>query len=78
MDAFARGLLIAQKLRDDNVFGKAIADRYASYSSGIGASMMSGKTDLQAIDQWIMSNDKPVTPSARQEMLENLLNSYIA
>ena len=54
MDAFARGLLIAQKLRDDKVFGKVIADRYASYSSGIGASMMSGKTDLQAIDQWIM------------------------
>jgi xylose isomerase len=78
MDAFARGLLIAQKLRVDNVFGKVIADRYASYSSGIGASMMSGKTDLQAIDQWIMGNDKPVTPSARQEMLENLLNSYIA
>lgn len=78
MDAFARGLLIAQKLREDNVFETVLAQRYASFASGIGASMMTGTTDLAAIDAWIMQNDAPVTPSARQEMLENLLNSYIA
>jgi xylose isomerase len=78
MDAFARGLLIAQKLREDKVFENVLAQRYASYASGIGASMMTGKTDLAAIDTWIMQNDTPVTPSARQEMLENILNSYIA
>jgi xylose isomerase len=78
MDAFARGLLIAQKLREDKVFETVLANRYASYATGIGASMMAGKTDLSAIDTWIMQNDSPVTPSARQEMLENLLNSYIA
>jgi xylose isomerase len=77
MDAFARGLLIAQKLRDDKVFETVLANRYASYATGIGASMMAGKSDLAAIDAWIMQNDAPVTPSARQEMLENILNSYI-
>jgi xylose isomerase len=78
MDAFARGLLIAQKLREEKVFETVLANRYATYTTGIGASMMAGKSDLTAIDAWIMQNDSPVTPSARQEMLENILNSYIA
>ena len=78
MDTFARGLLIAQKLREEKVFETVLANRYATYGSGIGASMMAGKSDLAAIDAWIMQNDAPVTPSARQEMLENILNSYIA
>lgn len=78
MDTFARGLLIAHKLREEKVFATVLANRYASYGTGIGASMMAGRSDLTAIDAWIMQNDTPVTPSARQEMLENILNSYIA
>lgn len=78
MDAFARGLLIAQKLREEKVFETVLANRYATYGTGIGASMLAGRSDLAAIDAWIMQHDTPVTPSARQEMLENILNSYIA
>jgi len=77
MDAFARGLLIAQRIIDDKVFSKFIQERYSSYGSGIGAAMMSGKTDFEGVEQWILSNDKPVLQSGRQEMLENILNSYI-
>jgi xylose isomerase len=76
MDAFARGLLIAQRLRDDRVFESFKEERYASFGSGIGASIMSGSVDLEGIDRWVRSNPPPVLKSARQEMLENILNAY--
>jgi xylose isomerase len=76
MDAFARGLLIAQRLRDDRVFESFKEERYASFGSGIGASIMSGTVDLEGIDTWVRSNPAPVLMSARQEMLENILNAY--
>ena len=77
MDAFARGLLVAQKLIEDKVFSKFIEERYSSFGSGIGADMEDGKIDFEGIEKWILGNDKPVLPSGRQEMLENILNSYI-
>jgi len=77
MDAFARGLLIAQKMMDDGVFKKFIDDRYGSFRSGIGADMIAGKVGLEDVEKWVRSNETPVLQSGRQEMLENLLNSYI-
>jgi len=76
MDAFARGLLIAQKLREDAAFTPFLEDRYESFRSGIGAAIMSGSTDLEAIDRWIRSNPAPVLRSARQELMENILNAH--
>jgi xylose isomerase len=77
MDAFAQGLLIAQKIIDDNVFGNFIDERYSSYNSGIGLDILSGKVGLDDIDKWIVKNGDPVLSSGRQEMLENLFNSYL-
>jgi xylose isomerase len=77
MDAFARGLLIAHRLIEDKVFSRFIEERYGSFGSGIGAEILSGKIDFEGVEQWILSNDKPVLNSGRQEMLENILNSYI-
>jgi len=77
MDAFARGLLIAHRLIEDKVFSKFIEQRYGSFGSGIGADIASGKIDLEGVEKWILSHDKPVLESGRQEMLENILNSYI-
>ncbi len=77
MDAFARGLLIAHKVIEDKALSGFLEQRYASFRSGIGADMIAGKTNLEGVEKWILSNDKPVLQSARQEMLENILNSYI-
>lgn len=77
MDAFARGLLIADKIIKDKVFSDFIAQRYSSFNSGIGAKIMAGKVGFEELEQWMLTNDEPVMPSARQEMLENILNSYI-
>ena len=77
MDAFARGLLIAHEMIKDKVFSKFIGERYGSFKSGIGAKIMSGKVGLVELEQWVLRRGKPELESGRQEMLENILNSYI-
>ena len=77
MDAFARGLLIAERVIDDKVFSKFIQERYSSYGSGIGAAIMTGQVGMEEVENWVMNQKYPVLQSGRQEMLENILNSYI-
>ena len=77
MDAFARGLLIAQRIREDGTFSRFVEERYASYRSGIGARIMARQTTLKDIHEWALGEGQPTVTSGRQEMLENLLNSYI-
>jgi xylose isomerase len=77
MDTFARGLLIAQKIIDDKVLSNFIEERYGSFNSGIGAKIMAGKIGMKELEQWICKEANPVLQSGRQEMLENVINSYI-
>jgi xylose isomerase len=77
MDAFARGLLIADRIRKDGTFTRFIEERYGSFGSGIGTRMMSGNATLQEVETWVLAAEPPVLQSGRQEMLENILNSYI-
>ncbi|HTR80171.1 MAG TPA: xylose isomerase [Bacteroidota bacterium] len=77
MDSFARGLLIAHKMIEEKAFSKFITERYRSFDSGIGAKIISGKTGLEEIEKWVLKEGKPELESGRQEMLENILNTYI-
>ncbi len=76
MDTFARGLIIANQIIEDGVFDSFIKERYSSFESGPGAQIMSGKFSLADAEKWILENGTPEVKSARQEMLENILNSY--
>ena len=77
MDAFARGLLIAHQIIQDKVLSDIVAKRYSSFNSDIGKKIMSGKAGLKEIEKWVMKASKPVLESGRQELLENIINSYI-
>lgn len=77
MDAFAKGLLIANKIIEDKALSKFIDERYSSHNSGIGKQIMAGEVGLEEVEKWVLKQNKPVQRSARQEMLENLVNSYI-
>jgi xylose isomerase len=77
MDAFAKGLLIANKIIEDKVLSGIVDDRYSSFNSGIGADIMSGKVGLEEIDKWVLGQGNPVLKSGRIEMIENLINSYL-
>lgn len=77
MDTFARGLLIANKIIEDKAISKIVDDRYKSFDSEIGKKLLSGKTGLAEIEKWVKEAGHPVLESGRQEMLENIVNSYI-
>lgn len=77
MDAFARGLLIAHQLIEDKVLSDFIEERYSSFKSSIGTEIMSGQISFDELEKWILNTGQPVLQSGKQEMLENIINSYI-
>jgi len=77
MDAFARGLLIAHQLIEDKVLSDFIEERYSSFKSSIGTEIMSGQIGFDELEKWILNTGQPVLQSGKQEMLENIINSYI-
>jgi xylose isomerase len=78
MDAFARGLKIAAKMRADGVLDGIVKDRYASWDSGIGAEIEAGKQSFASLEKYMLDKGE-VSPNAsgRQELIENLVNEYL-
>jgi xylose isomerase len=76
-DAWARGLRIAARIKEDGKLDSFIKGRYASWDKGIGKEIESGKASFESLQQYILKKGE-VEPnaSARQEYLENLFNSY--
>jgi len=77
MDTFAKGLLIAHELIQDEALSGNIRKRYASWESGMGKEIMDGNTDFESLENFIFEQGKPSLISGRQEALENLVNAYI-
>ncbi|GAA5493992.1 xylose isomerase [Rubritalea halochordaticola] len=77
MDAFALGLKVAAKIHQEGRFEEFVHQRYESYSGGIGAQIEAGTATLDSLDDYAKSIEAPVLQSGRQEMLENLLNTYL-
>ncbi|MBK5202536.1 MAG: xylose isomerase [Prolixibacteraceae bacterium] len=78
MDVFARGLLIADKILRESDYLKLRKERYASFDSGKGAEFENGKLKLEDIYNIAKKSGKePAVISGKQEMLEQLINSYI-
>jgi xylose isomerase len=77
MDAFARGLLIAERMRKDGALDQFKKDRYAGYRRGMGKKIMTGKATLTQLEAYAAKSGEPDAISGRTEMLENILNDYI-
>ena len=77
MDTFARALKIAAKITEEGQFDNFVSNRYASFDSGIGASIESGTASLDSLHKHALGIEAPRIASGRQEMLENLRNDYI-
>ena len=78
MDAFARGLKIAAAMRADGQLQRIVDDRYSSWNSGVGAEIEQGKHGFASLEKYMLDKGD-ITPnkSGRQEMIENLINSYL-
>ncbi|ASK90317.1 xylose isomerase [Xanthomonas citri pv. fuscans CFBP 6996] len=76
MDAFARGLEVANALLTASPLEQWRAERYASFDSGAGADFAAGKTTLADLAKHAAGN-APRQISGRQEAYENLINQYL-
>lgn len=78
MDAFARGLKVAAKIRAEGVMRDFVKKRYASWDTGIGADIEKGKAGFEELEKYMLAKGNPdKNVSGRQEMLENILNRYV-
>jgi xylose isomerase len=78
MDTLAQSLLVAAALIEDGELEGEREARYAGWSGDLGTQIMSGDTDLVALEALVASGDvDPVPVSGRQEALENLVNRTI-
>jgi len=76
MDAFALGLLAADKILSDGKIDAMKKERYRSFDSGDGANYEKG---LFTLEQLANLGRKASTPliSGKQELLNNLVNQYL-
>ncbi|HOX30814.1 MAG TPA: xylose isomerase [Spirochaetales bacterium] len=77
MDSFARGLEAAQKLLDSGALDRPLAQRYAAWGSGLGASIRSGKESFRSLEAAALAAPPARLESGRQEALEAILNEYL-
>jgi len=76
MDAFALGLKIAHKIKEEGFFRDFVDKRYASFDSGDGKRFAEGKMDLVELAR-IGLDAKITQKSGKQELLNNMFNSYL-
>jgi xylose isomerase len=79
MDAFAVGLIVAQKIIDDGKIPAFIKKRYSSFNAGDGAKFDKGQISLEELAALgtKAGYGKTGITSGKQEYLESLLNQYL-
>ena len=78
MDVSARALLIAEQMVGDGRLARHVEARYAGWNSAFGQDLMGGRLGLDQVAERALDRNQDTRPvSGRQELLENLLNSYL-
>ena len=77
MDAFARGLVIADKILADPRSAQLREGRYVSFDSGEGKRFEDGELGLADLRDIAASNGEPKQISGKQELVENLINDHM-
>lgn len=79
MDTFALGYKAALKIIEDGRIDSFVADRYASWNSGIGADIIADKADFNSLEKYALEKGEVVDSltSGGQEKLEAVINNII-
>lgn len=77
MDAFARGMLIAQDILEKSDYSARRIARYQSFDSGKGKAFEKGELTLTDLRDFALDAGEPALISGKQELFENMLNRYI-
>ena len=77
MDAFARGLKIAHQIIADGALDRLVKTRYASFDSGIGNTVPTGKATFESPEKHSIKLVNVLPTRARHEFNDNLVNDYM-
>lgn len=77
MDAYARALVIADRIISDGKLDEFKAARYASFNNGAGQQFEAGNLGLADLRNIAAESGEPVNISGKQEWVENLINDYM-
>ncbi len=79
MDAFALGFRLAVKIIEDGRLDSFVDNRYASYKTGIGADIISGKVTMADLEKYALKKGDVISSleSGKQEYLENIMNAIM-
>ena len=79
IDTFALGLRIADRIIADGRIDAFADERYASWSTGIGADIIAGKATLADLEKYALDKGDVIASvkSGRQEKLEAILNNIM-
>ncbi len=77
MDAFAKGLEVAQAIIEDGRLDEFVANRYSGWNGEFGQKVSKGQASFADCEAYVLSNGEPTRKSGRQEFLENLINEFV-
>ena len=77
IDAFARGLIAADRIIEDGRLDGFVEHRYAGWKGDFGASVLSGGKSLEDCEAYVEAHGEPTRKSGRQEYLENVFNDSL-
>src|SRR5690606_505273 len=78
MDTLARGLLIAERMLADKKLANLTEQRYQGWSQELGQRILDPKCSLEDLEKHVLSQKLDPKPrSGRQELLENIVTSYL-
>ena len=77
MDTWARGLEIADRIRQADTVDSFVRRRYASFDNGVGADIVAGKTDFDSLEEYIIDKGEPELESGRREWIESEINRFM-
>ncbi|MDO5112990.1 MAG: xylose isomerase [Planctomycetia bacterium] len=78
MDAFAKGLKVAAEIRKSGELQQMVAERYASWETGIGAEIEKGTQNFKTLSEYMLAKgDVEGIVSGHQELYENVVNRYL-
>lgn len=77
MDGFAVGLKVAHRLIEDGVIDNFIAERYKSYTEGIGKEIVEGKANFHTLEKYALELPEIKNESGKLEELRATINQYL-
>jgi len=77
MDAYARALLIAERISGGGEIETFKNQRYRSFDEGAGQQFEAGELSLSNLRDIAAANPEPALESGKQEWVESVLNNYM-